>query len=307
MVTHITKATSLSPERLKQVLQSAGRMDARNSCTMLPNRIVALLFYEASTRTRLSFESATKRLGGNTLTMSEAKQFSSAAKGETLEDTVRVISGYADCIVLRHGSAGAAERAASVSQVPLINAGDGNNEHPTQAYLDIFTILKAYGQKRFTSEGIKILFWGDNENSRTVRSLAKLLVSHGPALGIQIRSIEFFGPNGFGVPPGDVSEALAGACNLMLHTKPPRLEDVDVVYVTRPQRERHQSGKKLEVVPFTLQLAHQLPRRAIIMHPLPRTDELPMEVDGDPRAWYFTQSDHGLLVRMALIWHLLQK
>jgi aspartate carbamoyltransferase catalytic subunit len=302
---HILEATSLSPERLARVFTRAASMGNNGYRKMLRGKRVALLFYQASTRTRLSFEAAIKALGGDTLTMSEMKQFSSNAKGESDEDTIRVISSYCHCIVLRHSRAGAAERLAPYSRVPLINAGDGNNEHPTQAYLDLFTIWQAMQAGRLPTNGLNLLFFGDNENSRTVRSLAKLLVSHGPTLGVRVKSMAFCGPNGFAVPPEDVSAAIGHSCELSLPAKP-LYAGTDVVYITRPQREYH-NGKKLVMMPFTEKMANALPEHAIIMHPLPRTDELPVEVDANPRAWYFTQSENGMLVRMALLWHLLQQ
>ncbi len=304
-LTHIVKATDLSPERLGRIFHRAESMTPDGYENMLRRKRVALLFYQASTRTRLSFDAAVKSLGGTTIVESDMKQFSSVAKGESLEDTIRVVSGYCHAIVLRHGRVGAAADAAKVSRVPIINAGDGNNEHPTQAYLDLFTIWQAIQEKRLSHDPLNLLFFGDNANSRTVRSLATLLVSHGPALGIRIGRMGFYGPPGFGIPPADVSATLGTSCELSLYERPASLTDTDIVYVTRPQVEHHQ-GKKLAVVPFTPLLAGVLPPHALIMHPLPRTSELPVELDQDPRAWYFKQSDNGMLVRMALLWHLLQ-
>ncbi len=272
---------------------------------MLPKKRVALLFYQASTRTRLSFEASVDALGGRKLTMSDMEQFSSEVKGESFEDTIRVVSGYCHAIVLRHPHAGAAAKAAAVSRVPIINAGDGNNEHPTQAYLDLFTIWQALNEDRLPDKPLNILFFGDNKNSRTVRSLATLLVSHGPALGIQVGRMHFGGPVGYGTPPNDVIEAIRTSCDFSLSSAPQSLSDTDIVYVTRPQKEYH-GDTKIEVIPFTPELAALLPAQAIIMHPLPRTTELPVELDNDPRAVYFRQSDNGMLIRMALLWHLLQ-
>lgn len=306
MVTHITHAGSLSPGTLRHVFEKATGLGKQNYGSMLPGKQVALLFYTASTRTYLSFAAAIQRLGGEVLPGSDMKQFSSVAKGESLEDTIRVVSGYADCIVLRHGEAGAAERASKYcGNVPLINAGDGDNEHPTQAYLDLFTIWQAQRDGRLPKRGLNILFFGDNATSRTVRSLAKLLVSHGPDMGVSFEKISFFGPEGFSSPPEDVKAAIADAGKLGLPDHMVQLDNVDVVYVTRPQVEFHQ-GRKLEVMPFGLPAAKLLPEHAIIMHPLPRTSELPEEVDADPRAWYFKQSNNGMAVRMALLWHLFQ-
>jgi aspartate carbamoyltransferase catalytic subunit len=266
----------------------------------LQGRLMAALFYEPSTRTRLSFEAAMLRLGGRTLGTDNAREFSSAAKGETLEDSMRIVSGYADVIVLRHYEEGAARRAAAVSTVPVINAGDGPGQHPTQALLDLYTIRDELGRV----DGIRIAMIGDLANGRTVRSLTYLLS--------KFRDIRVF----FVAPPQVAMRADIKA-HLDEHHIPwveasdlaAVLPQVDVAYQTRIQKERFaDEASYLEVKgvyridPEAMAL---LPRSAIVMHPLPRVDEIAPEVDADPRAAYFRQARNGLYIRMALLDHLL--
>lgn len=310
MVRHIVKATDLGPRELKQIFRRASSNLENRYQPQLPGKLIALLFYQPSTRTEFSFDTAIKRLGGNSIGTSNAQVFSSAAKGETLEDTIRVVSGFADCVVLRHPERGAAERAAAVSLKPVINAGDGDNEHPTQAYLDLYTIWKARQEGRLSPGSLRILFYGDNLHSRTVRSLVQLLASHAPELDIPIRGIDFFGPRDFGFPSADVFDQMPEDSEIRTgikrHTKLPPLSDIDVVYVTRPQVEYH-AGKQIERTPLTIEMMGRLQEKSIIMHPLPRNEEIPKEIDTDHRAAYFEQSDNGVLLRMALLWHLLHQ
>lgn len=300
---HIVSAADLSVEELALLFERARKLERTPRGSYLPTlggALVALCFYEPSTRTFLSFSSAVKRLGGSTIETADAKAFSSAVKGETLEDSIRVISDYADLIVLRHPESGAAARAAGISLVPVVNAGDGGNEHPTQAFLDLYTIWNAVQEGRLPDNGLRFLFWGDNRHSRTVRSLVKLLASHGEALGIPVREVIFTGPPGF----AGMSENIEGIRSITITDYRPTL-DADVVYITRPQKERHPQGLEPEKWGFTARMVEELPPHAIVMHPLPRNDELPTEVDEDERAWYFKQAHSGLFVRMALLEYLL--
>ena len=266
----------------------------------LSGRIMATLFYEPSTRTRLSFESAMHRLGGRVIGTEAAREFSSAIKGETLEDTVRMAATYADLIVLRHDQCGAAQRAARISEVPVVNAGDGPGEHPTQSLLDLYTIEKELGRV----EGIHVAICGDLRYGRTARSLA-LLLSLYPGV-----RITFVAPDVVQVSsdirsrlaersvPFSMSEELADVVG-----------SVDVIYQTRIQRERFENVDELEqarqAIRVDAELMALLPRHAIVMHPLPRVDELSAEVDADPRAAYFRQAANGVAIRMALLEMLL--
>ena len=266
----------------------------------LAHQVMATLFYEPSTRTRLSFESAMLRLGGAVIGTEAARTFSSAIKGETLEGTVRMVSTYADVIVLRHDEAGAAARAASVASVPVVNAGDGPGEHPTQALLDLYTIERELGHV----EGVRVAFCGDLRFGRTARSLALLLALYP---GVRLA---------FVAPPviqvgGDILarlEARGVECRLAEQLTDV-LDDVDVVYQTRVQKERFTDPLEFEQARTAIRIdgaiMRQLPATAIVMHPLPRVDEIAPEVDADPRAAYFRQAANGVAIRMAVLEMLL--
>jgi aspartate carbamoyltransferase catalytic subunit len=260
-------------------------------------RVMATLFYEPSTRTRFSFETAMHRLGGRVISTENAAEFSSVAKGETLEDTIRIMNAYSDVIVLRHHEVGAAKRAAAVSRIPVMNAGDGVGQHPTQALLDLYTIRKEIG----AVEGLRIAMVGDLAQGRTVRSLAYLLSKY--------RDVKVY----FVAPPllkmkQDILDHLRE--HRVWFTEETELEkvlpEVDVVYQTRIQKERfgdrsadYERCRGVYVINrASLRL---MKPNAIVMHPLPRLDEISMEVDEDPRAAYFRQAQNGLYVRMALL------
>ncbi|TMB78100.1 MAG: aspartate carbamoyltransferase [Chloroflexi bacterium] len=266
----------------------------------LAGQVMAALFYEPSTRTRLSFEAAMLRLGGTTMGTDNAREFSSASKGETLEDTIRIVSGYADVIVLRHNEEGAARRAAAVSTVPIINAGDGPGQHPTQALLDLYTIRDELSR----IDGVRVAMVGDLANGRTVRSLTYLLS--------KFKEIKFW----FVAPP-QVAMHDDLKTHLDEHQLPwvetqdldAVLPEVDVVYMTRIQKERFTDPETYNAVKGVYRIDRRsmalMRKYAILMHPLPRVDEIAPEVDEDPRAAYFRQARNGLHVRMALLDRLL--
>lgn len=266
----------------------------------LNGRVMAALFYEPSTRTRLSFDAAMLRLGGQTMGTDSAREFSSAAKGETLEDTIRIVSGYADVIVVRHYEEGAAKRASLVSSVPIINAGDGPGQHPTQALLDLYTIRDELGR----IDGVRVAMVGDLANGRTVRSLAYLLS--------KFKEIKLW----FVAPP-QVAMRDDLKAHLDEHNVPwvetedleSVLPQVDVVYQTRIQKERFTDPEVYNALKGIYRMdkaAMALMRKyAILMHPLPRIDEIAPEVDDDPRSAYFRQARNGLHIRMALLDRLL--
>jgi aspartate carbamoyltransferase catalytic subunit len=266
----------------------------------LARRIMASLFYEPSTRTRLSFESAMLRLGGSVLGTEAAHTFSSAIKGETLEDTVRMVSTYADVIVLRHDELGAAARAAAVSSVPVVNAGDGPGEHPTQALLDLYTIQRELGR----IEGVHVAFCGDLRFGRTARSLALLLARyHGVRMVFVAPPVVQVGP--------DVRTRLdaMGVQYTLTDTLRDVAGDVDVVYQTRVQKERFNDPVEFEQARTAIRIDGALMRTlrdsAVVLHPLPRVDEIAPEVDADPRAAYFRQARNGVAIRMAVLETLL--
>ncbi len=266
----------------------------------LAGRILATLFYEPSSRTRLSFESAMLRLGGEIISTENAREFSSALKGETVEDTVRIVGGYADGIVIRHYEQGAAARAAGVSPVPVINGGDGPGEHPTQALLDLYTIHHELG----TFDGLTIALVGDLRYGRAVRSLALLLgMSEGTKL-------IFVSPAA--VPMGDDVKQSLDAHGVAWRDEtslPEAVAESDVVYQTRIQRERFATPEEARAAEghyiITPDTMRSMKRDAILLHPLPRVAEISPEVDADPRAAYFRQARNGVFVRMALLNELL--
>jgi len=297
---HVIEAQQFDMPTLLHLFQVTEQMEqvvARGGISEFHNRIMATLFYEPSTRTRFSFETAMHRLGGRVISTENAGDFSSAAKGETLEDTIRIMNGYADVIVIRHYELGSARRAAAVSRVPIINAGDGAGQHPTQSLLDLYTIRKEIG----SIDGLRIAMVGDLANGRTARSLAYLLS--------KFRDVKIH----FVAPP-----LLKMKEDILAHLQERHvwyaeetdldkvLPDVDVVYQTRIQKERF--GDRLAdyekcrgVYVLNGRSLRLMKPRSIIMHPLPRLEEISMEVDSDPRAAYFRQAQNGLYVRMALL------
>lgn len=263
--------------------------------------IGAMLFYEPSTRTRLSFEAAMHRLGGRVIGTESAGHFSSVTKGETLEDTIRVISGYADVIVLRHNETGAAARAARVSTMPIINAGDGTGEHPTQALLDLFTIRSELPDLH----EFNVVMVGDLKHGRTVHSLARLLRWY------PVRLI-FVAPESLRLPEEIRLELIEAGVNIF---ETPDLKSVlphaDVVYMTRVQKERFESLDAYDAIKDCYRLDASMLATTKptlkILHPLPRNQEIAIDVDLDlARAAYFRQANNGLFVRMALLEHLLR-
>src|SRR5438445_7867853 len=299
---HVVESQQFSRPLLEELLHRADEMKRQphHFSGRLAGQVMAALFYEPSTRTRLSFEAAMLRLGGRTMGTDNAREFSSAAKGETIEDTVRIVSGYSDVIVLRHYEEGAARRAAAVSSVPIINAGDGPGQHPTQALLDLYTIRDELKQ----IDGVRVAMVGDLANGRTVRSLTYLLS--------KFKDVKVW----FVAPP-----QVAMRDDLKAHLDEHRvpwietqdleavLPEVDVVYMTRIQKERFTDPEAYNAVKGAYRIdkdAMALMRKyAILMHPLPRVDEIAPEVDGDPRSASFRQARNGLHVRMALLERLL--
>ncbi|MEK6970551.1 MAG: aspartate carbamoyltransferase [archaeon] len=262
----------------------------------LSNKVMATLFYEPSTRTRFSFETAMLRLGGKVISTEAASQFSSVTKGETLEDTIRIVSGYADVIVLRHSESGAASRAAHVSRVPVINAGDGIGEHPTQALLDMYTIWRE--KKRLND--LNIVLMGDLLNGRTIHSLVHLLSQQ------ERVSLQFVSPPSLRIPESYKKELDRRGIPYEERTElESDLSSVDVIYMTRVQKERFPTLEEYESVKACCILDRAVLDRlspdAVIMHPLPRIHEITPDVDADPRAAYFRQATNGLFVRMALL------
>ena len=301
---HVISASQFSPAMLYELFDLADVMQAQNhSRSLQPNlqgRILATLFYEPSTRTRLSFEAAMQKLGGSVLSVENARDSSSAVKGETIADTIRVVSGYADAIVIRHFEQGTAAAAAEASPVPVINAGDGAGEHPTQALADTYTIQRELGRL----DGLHVVLVGDLLYGRTVHSLLPLLAQF-PGLQVSLVS-----PPSLRLPLALSEELVHGGVDLRESSSlDTAVEGADVVYVTRVQGERFASAAEYETLRDAYVLngktAERLKGGAVIMHALPRLHEIAPEVDLDPRAAYFRQARNGLYVRMALLSRLL--
>jgi aspartate carbamoyltransferase len=261
---------------------------------LLKGKVLTNLFYEPSTRTSSSFLAAIERLGGSVIQINNVT-YSSVSKGESLPDTVRTLESYSDAIVLRHPEEGSAALAAAAAEKPIINAGDGPGEHPTQALLDVYTVLEEMG----TIDGLTVTMLGDLKYGRTVHSLAKLLTLYDVRLN-------YVSPDILQMPEQLVKEIDAtGIFQNATADLDSVLAETDVLYVTRVQKERFADPSEYDQVkgsyvidPGTLQRAKE---RMIIMHPLPRVGEIDTAVDTDPRAAYFRQMEYGMYVRMALL------
>lgn len=294
---HVVEVSQFDRAEVQRLFDLADQMrNLPRDARPLGGRILATIFYEPSTRTRLSFESAMMRLGGQVISTENAREFSSAIKGETIEDTVRIVESYADAIVIRHYEQGAARRAARVASVPIINGGDGPGEHPTQALLDLYTIRHELGR----IDNIKIALVGDLRFGRTARSLSLLFRLTTGAELIFVSPPE--------VPMGaDIRAALddAGVRHREETDLAKVLPEADVIYQTRIQKERFATPEEYAAakgVYILDQPAFDLLRSdAIVLHPLPRVDEISPAVDADPRAAYFRQAKNGVYIRMALL------
>lgn len=298
---HCIESQQFSKELLFELFSRADELRDSKS-DKLNGKIMASLFYEPSTRTRLSFESAMLRLGGKVIGTENAKEFSSAVKGESLEDSARIISAYADVIVIRHSEEGAAKICSQVSRVPVINAGDGRGQHPTQALLDVYTLYKEFGGV----DGLDIAMVGDLSSGRTVRSLCYLLGK------FDDNQIHFVSPDNLRMG-ADIKEYLDRR-NVNYREENDLnkiLPDVDVVYMTRIQKERisiedyDKARGKYVINQDNLNLVR---KDARIMHPLPHVEEidLPLSIEeNDERIAYFRQAENGLYIRMALLDHIL--
>jgi aspartate carbamoyltransferase catalytic subunit len=292
----VVSVLDFSHEEIDQIFRVAQRLEplAKEGTNLLKGKVLATLFFEPSTRTRLSFETAMHRLGGATIGFAEPSA-TSMSKGETLADTVRVVENYADVLVVRHPLEGSSRLAADYSNVPVINAGSGSEEHPTQAFLDFYTVLRELGKV----EGLNIALVGDLKYGRTVHSLAYLLSRYDVNLtfvsppSLRIREEVSSDLKKLGIKfkeTTDIKEVLAQA---------------DVLYLTRIQKERFPDLGEYEKVRgyyrITTDLLKDVKSNMIILHPLPRVDEIDADVDLTPHAKYFKQAFYGLVTRMALL------
>ncbi len=280
---------------MREIVRRVGGVD------LLKGHVLTCLFYEPSTRTSSSFIAAMERLGGSVIPITQGVQFSSVSKGETLADTIRTLEQYSDAIVLRHPQTGAAQLAADYASVPVLNAGDGTGEHPTQALLDLFTIREELG----VVDGLKVAMVGDLRYGRTVHSLTKLL------LHFDI-SLRFVSPEILRLPLSIMNEVIdAGVDARETHDVADVIKNADVLYVTRVQKERFSDLSQYEEVKdqyeITPELMEEAKEKMVIMHPLPRVGEIHYAVDADPRAAYFRQVQNGMFIRMALLAAVLGK
>ncbi len=291
---HLVSVRDLTRQRIDTLLDEAQRqakaLDGSGPERVADGSTLATLFYEPSTRTRLSFESAMQRLGGDTISVSEASA-TSAAKGESLADTARVVSGYADAIVLRHPREGSARLAARFASVPVINAGDGAGEHPTQTLTDLFTIREATG----SLDGVRVILSGDLRYGRTVHSLALALALYGAELVLLPGSDDFDLPATLEEEVQDRGATVTHGTDLEA-----ALPGTDILYQTRLQEERFE-GQGTHAQQVTVETLREAPPGLKVMHPLPRIDEISAEVDDTEHAAYFQQAHNGLPVRMAVL------
>ena len=298
---HLIESQQLTVPLLMELFHRSRGMErvvARGGSLDYHNRILATLFYRPSTRTRFCFEAAMQRLGGKVLSTEHAGAFSSEIEAEQVEDSIRIIGSYSDVIVVRHPEEGGARRAAAVSPVPVINAGDGDGgQHPTQALLDLYTI---YRERPL--DGLSVAIVGELDKGRTARSLAYLLAK------FERMKIFFVSPPELQMK-SDILEYLdEHAIRYELEPDIDRvIGEVDVVYQTRIRPERVRDPQELQRYAINSSVLAKMKRDALILHPLPRTVELDKTVDGDPRALYFKQAANGLFVRMALLTMLLER
>jgi len=294
----ILRTNTISDQELELILSTAVRFEsklkAKGRLDNMAGQIMATLFFEPSTRTRLSFESAMLRLGGGAITVADPKT-SSAVKGESLADTARTVSGYADVIVMRHPQTGSAQEAADAVEVPVINAGDGSGQHPTQALLDAYTIQKEKG----SLERLTMTLAGDLKHGRTIHSLVYLLARFG------VRFL-FVSPPSLEMPAEITAELRKMGADVSESTDlAAAMRESDVVYMTRIQRERFTDPAEYERLKgsYVLDMAmvRQAKRGIIVLHPLPRVKEIATEVDAYEGAAYFRQTVNGVFVRMALL------
>jgi aspartate carbamoyltransferase len=300
----ILSVKQFSREDLEYIFGVAHEMhdmvDHIGTFDLLKGKILANLFYEPSTRTSSSFTAAMERLGGSVIPINEVR-YSSVAKGESLPDTVRTLECYADVIVLRHPEVGSAAIAAKAASKPVINAGDGIGEHPTQALLDAFTIREEIGH----IDGLTVTLLGDLKHGRTVHSLARLL-------SLYKVKLNYVSPEILRMPPELIDELAGRKVEQAEHTTLDAcLPETDVLYVTRVQKERFADEAAYESVKgayvINAEVMKAAKQRMIVMHPLPRVGEIDPAFDDDPRAAYFRQMEYGLYVRMALLAMVLGK
>lgn len=290
----LVSITDYSKDDYLQILQTASEFEKNPNQKILEGKVVATLFFEPSTRTRLSFESAINRLGGRVIGFTDANS-SSVTKGETLKDTIKMVTNYVDLIVMRHPIEGAARYASEVATVPVINAGDGANQHPTQTLLDLYSIKKTQN----TLDNLNIFMIGDLKYGRTVHSL--------------LMAMSYFNPTFFFISPDELKMPNEYKFFLQQHNIKyyeyreflPIISEADVIYMTRVQKERFSDPIEYEKTKNAYVLSNFMLENTRsnmkILHPLPRVNEISLDVDENPKAYYFTQALNGVFVRQAII------
>ncbi len=293
---HIISIPEFTRDELELVVETAGKLKAEPNPELLKNKVVASCFFEPSTRTRLSFETAVQRLGGTVIGFDNGGNTSLAKKGETLADSVQVISSYVDAFVMRHPQEGAARLASEFSNcVPIINGGDGANQHPTQTLLDLFTIQETQGRL----DDISIAFVGDLKYGRTVHSLTQALS--------KFNNIRFYfiAPEVLAMPEYICEELDDAGITYSLHSNIEEvLPELDILYMTRVQKERFDESEYAHIKSAFVLNAKMLEEarpNMKVMHPLPRIDEITTDVDKTPHAYYFQQAENGVYARQALL------
>jgi aspartate carbamoyltransferase catalytic subunit len=294
MVRHLISIHDYSREDILDILESAAIFEKNPDRPLLHNKVIASIFFEPSTRTRLSFETAANRLGSRIVGFTDAGN-TSVTKGESLKDTIKMVSNYADLIIMRHPLEGSARYASKISSVPVINAGDGANQHPTQTLLDLYSILKTQGRL----ENLKINIIGDLKYGRTVHSLLQAMSHFNP-------SFTFISPDELRLPNEYRNFLLTKkipyteSSNLM-----EEIDKADIIYMTRVQKERFSDPMDYErvkdVYRLTPSMLENCKETMKILHPLPRVNEIDTRVDNSPHAYYFKQAENGVYTRMAII------
>ena len=295
----LVSITDYSKEQILDLLEKTKKFEANPNRRVLEGKVIATLFFEPSTRTRLSFETAVNRLGGRVIGFSDAATTSSS-KGETLKDTIMMVSNYADLIIMRHYLEGAARYASEISSIPIVNAGDGANQHPSQTMLDLYSIYKTQG----TLQNLNITMVGDLKYGRTVHSLLMAMSHFNP-------TFHFVAPDELKMP--EEYKEFCRQKNIPYQEHSDFTEEVinqaDILYMTRVQRERFPDLMEYEKVKNVYTLHNQMldgsKPNLRVLHPLPRVNEISYDVDDNPKAYYFQQAQNGLYARQAIICNVL--
>ncbi len=300
MIKHLVSITDFTKEEILSVLQLAAEFEQNKNQRLLHEKVVASVFFEPSTRTRLSFETAVNRLGGRVIGFSDSRN-TSVSKGETLKDSIMMVANYADLIIMRHPVEGSARYASEISRVPVINAGDGANQHPSQTMLDLYSIQKTQG----TLDGLTITMVGDLKYGRTVHSLI-MAMSH-----FNTR-FKFIAPTELQIP-GEYKRFLdqKGLPYSEHRELAENIRDADIIYMTRVQQERFTDPVEYEKVKNVYSLRNSMlddtKDNVKILHPLPRVNEINVDVDSNPKAYYFTQAENGVYARMGIITYVMRQ